>query len=94
MESMCGGGAEKVLTTLLSNLDSKRYAVSLLLLNATGPNISDLPDNVELIALNGENSFFIKHNLLFNPFITLIFVYKSAFRLYIRFSFTNSIFLL
>ncbi len=65
MESMCGGGAEKVLTTLLSNLDSKRYAVSLLLLNATGPNISDLPDNVELIALNGENSFFIKHNLLY-----------------------------
>lgn len=65
MESMCGGGAEKVLTNLLHNFDSSKYHLTLLLLNASGPHLSNIPDYVEIISLNRENSFIVRYGLLY-----------------------------
>lgn len=65
MESMCGGGAEKVLTNLLHNFDSSKYHISLLLLNASGPNICLIPNYVEVISLNSKNSFLVRAGLLY-----------------------------
>lgn len=51
MESMSGGGAEKVLTDMLRHFDYSKYSVTLLLFNATGPHIKSIPDEVEVLSI-------------------------------------------
>jgi glycosyltransferase involved in cell wall biosynthesis len=49
--SMAGGGAERVVATLLRHLDRRRFAPSLALAKAAGPLLDDLPDDVDVIPL-------------------------------------------
>lgn len=52
MQSLGGGGAEKVLINLLRNIDYTRNAVTLLLLSGTGVHMNEVPEQVELITLD------------------------------------------
>ena len=51
-ESAKGGGAEKVLTDLLQHFDRSRYNVTLLLINAYGPHLSEIPAGIKLLCIN------------------------------------------
>ena len=46
IESLSGGGAEKVLVTLLRHLDKSRFAVTLCCISNTGKYLGDVPDSV------------------------------------------------
>ena len=52
-ESMAGGGAERVLTTLLKNLDRNKFSITLLLIYKKGVFLEDIPQDVELLSLFG-----------------------------------------
>lgn len=54
MPNLCGGGAEKVLTDLLKQLDYSRYKVDLLLLDKKGVYLKDVPKPVRLFSLCGQ----------------------------------------
>ncbi len=49
--SMAGGGAERVVATLLRHLDRRRFAPSLALAQASGPLLDALPNDVDVIPL-------------------------------------------
>ena len=51
MSSLGGGGAEKVLITLLRYFDYSRYSVDLCLINKVGVYVKDVPAEVRLITL-------------------------------------------
>lgn len=51
-ESVKGGGAEKVLTDLLRHFDNSQYDVTLLLINAYGPHLSEIPVKIKRIYIN------------------------------------------
>ncbi len=51
MNSLGGGGAEKVLITYLQNFDFSRFEVDLCLINKVGVFIDQIPEKVRLIAL-------------------------------------------
>lgn len=51
MESLIGGGAEKVLIDILTNFDYSEYSVTLFLIYNEGPYLNDLPENVKTIHL-------------------------------------------
>lgn len=64
--SMVGGGAEKIMLTLLENLDRTRFIPILVLFNAIGENIHLIPHDVELIDLKKQQSsdvFLLIHRL-------------------------------
>lgn len=51
MDSMAGGGAEKALAVLLRHLDANKIHITLLLFNATGPRMGDIPAHVKTLAV-------------------------------------------
>jgi glycosyltransferase involved in cell wall biosynthesis len=51
LPSLRGGGAERVLVTLLAHLDRQRFEPHLLLVEAVGPYLSDVPADVPVHAL-------------------------------------------
>ena len=55
-DSMKGGGAERVLSTLLNNLDYKRFDVTLLLLYKEGVFLRSLPADVKVVGLCGSST--------------------------------------
>lgn len=57
MESLSGGGAEKVLIDILRNFDYTNFNVHLLLLNKKGVYLKDIPNNVSVRYLFDEESF-------------------------------------
>jgi glycosyltransferase involved in cell wall biosynthesis len=59
--SMVGGGAEKVMLTLLEKLDRSRFTPILVLFNAIGENIHLIPNDVELIDLKKKKSSDVFH---------------------------------
>lgn len=63
METLSGGGAEKVLDDLLRNWDFDRFPLTLLLLHAYGPYIDAIPPQVEIIALNREPATLVERAL-------------------------------
>lgn len=52
------GGAEKVLTKIINNLDKKKYKFKLVLLNKTGNLLNVLDPSIEIIDLNTKKSIF------------------------------------
>lgn len=60
MPSLGGGGAEKVLVTILNNFDYKEYDVTLVLMSKTGVYVNDIPDCVNIVSLYSISSFFAK----------------------------------
>jgi glycosyltransferase involved in cell wall biosynthesis len=54
--SMVGGGAEKVMLTLLENFDRTKFTPILVLFNAMGENIHLIPSDIELIDLKKQKS--------------------------------------
>ncbi len=46
--SLGGGGAERVMTTLLRHLDRRRFELHLALVDASGPYLSQIPKNVSV----------------------------------------------
>ncbi len=51
LPSLRGGGAERVVVTLLAHLDRRRFAPHLLLVDAVGPYLGDVPRDVPVHAL-------------------------------------------
>ena len=51
MDSMAGGGAEKALVTMLHYLDTDAFRITLLLFNATGPYMDQIPSHVRTLAV-------------------------------------------
>lgn len=49
MQSLNGGGAEKVLVDILANFDVENYTISLCVLNKGGVYKKDIPNNIKLI---------------------------------------------
>lgn len=58
-ESMGGGGAERVLVTLLNALDPKLYDITLLLIYKDGPFLSSIPAHVKIKWLFDSHSRFL-----------------------------------
>ena len=52
--SMRGGGAERFLTTLLRHINRDRFTPILCLIEKTGPFLSELPDDIEVIDLKAK----------------------------------------
>lgn len=50
-DSMAGGGAERVLTTVLKSLSREQYDISLLLIAGIGSFMSEIPDDVKLFTI-------------------------------------------
>ena len=51
-ESAKGGGAEKVLTDMLQYFDTTQYDVTLMLINAYGPHLSEIPAKIKYFHIN------------------------------------------
>lgn len=55
-DSMGGGGAERVLATLLKHLDRSRFDITLLLIYREGPFLDSIPADIEVLNLFGTYS--------------------------------------
>ena len=55
--SLSGGGAEKVLVDIISNLDSENYKIVLVLFNAEGIFMDKIPSNVDIFDLKKKSKF-------------------------------------
>ncbi|MCP4761577.1 MAG: glycosyltransferase [archaeon] len=55
--SMAGGGAEKVLLDIISNLDEKSYRVMLVLFNAEGILMEKIPQSIEVFDLKRKSKY-------------------------------------
>ena len=51
MDGMGGGGAERVLITLLGNIDPERFDVTLLLINRKGVYLNQIPSHVRVLGM-------------------------------------------
>jgi hypothetical protein len=51
IDSMAGGGAEKVLIALLKNLNREKFAIDLFLFVREGPNVKKIPEDVNVFYL-------------------------------------------
>lgn len=54
--SLRGGGAERVMSVLARGFAEKRLSVDLVLVNATGPYLADIPDSVRIVDLNSRRA--------------------------------------
>ena len=55
--SMAGGGAEKVLLDIISNLNKEKYRVLLVLFNAEGILMERVPKNIEIFNLKRKSKY-------------------------------------
>lgn len=55
--TLSGGGAERVMSILARGFDERGLAVDLVLVNATGPYLADIPDTVRIVELKGRRVF-------------------------------------
>ncbi|AFG36168.1 glycosyltransferase [Spirochaeta africana] len=62
--SMRGGGAERVLSLLARGLDRELFRVSLALVQAEGPFLADIPEDVEIIDLGARRARYAAGRLL------------------------------
>lgn len=54
--SLRGGGAERVMTTLVTNIDNKKFDIKFILVNKEGPYIKLIPKDIEIIDLNSKRA--------------------------------------
>lgn len=55
--SLEGGGAEKVLVDIISNLNSSKYRIMLVLFNAKGVLLEEIPPNIEIYDLKKRSKY-------------------------------------
>lgn len=51
IHSLAGGGAERVMTHLLKNLDRSRFVPALVVMEKTGPYLSQIPEDIQIYDL-------------------------------------------
>ena len=76
IDNLCGGGAEKVLTDVLLNINRDKYDIDVLLINKIGVYIENLKEFYNILYLS-EYIPNKKSNIMFRKFNTLIFKIKS-----------------
>lgn len=74
--SLMGGGAEKVMINIISNLDKNKFDTRLIVVNKKGPYISLIPDDIHVVDLKADRVRYSIKNLikelnLFKPDIVL-----------------------
>ena len=57
ISSLVGGGAERVITNIITHLDNKKYEISLALFEKKGSYLSQIPDYVEIYDLKKKNRY-------------------------------------
>lgn len=62
--SMRGGGSERFISTLISNIDTSRYDVALVLLKKVGPFLTDLPRDLTVYDLDVEKARYCVHKII------------------------------
>lgn len=89
IDSLNGGGAEKVLVTYLKNIDTSLFVVDLFLINKVGVYLEDLPDYVRLkwgfkepLGLIGR---IIRRIFLRYPFLFYVFFIKNKYDIEVAF---------
>ncbi|MCM1163106.1 MAG: glycosyltransferase [Muribaculaceae bacterium] len=75
-ESMSGGGAERVLSTILGRLDRERYDITLLLIYAEGVFMESLPADIKVLGIFGHHA--APATRLINHFAPLRNRYREA----------------
>lgn len=63
LPNLAGGGAEKVMLTLLENLDRKKATYYFLVVNKEGPYVNDLPEDINIIDLGIKGKFFFRKKM-------------------------------
>lgn len=60
IHSLAGGGAERVMSHLLKNIDRSRFDLALVVMEKTGPYLSQVPDDVKIydLGVNEENPMY------------------------------------
>ncbi|MDE6310258.1 MAG: glycosyltransferase [Muribaculaceae bacterium] len=61
--SMDGGGAERVLASILNRLDRKRFSITLMLIYGSGVFMREIPDDIETLCLY-KSPYGLPHRLL------------------------------
>ena len=51
IESLAGGGAEKVLTTLVKNMDKQKFDITVLVVSKTGVYVKEIEEHCRLISM-------------------------------------------
>lgn len=93
IESLKGGGAEKVLSTLVKNIDKTKYDITVFVIAKTGIYVSDVKNNCRLLyALDSDNSndgflFKLKSKFIYccNPAMVYKYLIKESYDIEIAF---------
>lgn len=93
IESLKGGGAEKVLSTLVKNIDKTKYDITVFVIAKTGIYVSDVENNCRLLyALDSDNSndsflFKLKSKFIYccNPAMVYKYLIKESYDIEIAF---------
>lgn len=64
MPQLGGGGAERVVSTILKYINTEKFKVTLLLVHDKGDYLSDLPDEIKIETLKGRRSRYIMFELI------------------------------
>lgn len=89
IDNLKGGGAEKILITILQNFDTELYNVDLFLINKEGVYLDSVPWNVTLYSALGDSNLLInkirRRILLMFPSLFYVFHIKKKYDCYIAF---------
>lgn len=93
IESLKGGGAEKVLATLVKNIDKTKYDITVFVIAKTGIYVKDVENNCKLLyALDSDSSdngflFKLKSKFIYccNPAIVYKYLIKETYDIEIAF---------
>lgn len=89
IDNLKGGGAEKILITILQNLDTELYNVDLFLINREGVYLNSVPQNIFLYSALGDSNLLInkvrRRILLTFPSLFYIFHIRKKYDYYIAF---------
>ena len=78
--SMGGGGAERVLVDLLSNLDYSKYEVDLCLIVRQGVRLPEIPQQVRIISLWESYTLYYKIALRFSTIFRIQWLFKRILK--------------
>ena len=89
IDNLKGGGAERILITILQHLDAKKYNVDLFLINREGVYLDSVPRNICLYSALGDSNLLInkikRRILLTFPSLFYIFHIRKLYDCYIAF---------
>ena len=89
IDNLKGGGAERILITILQHIDIKKYNVDLFLINREGVYLESVPQNITLYSALGDSNLLInkirRRILLTFPSLFYVFHIKKQYDCYIAF---------